>query len=224
MSHATLPVLVASRRYTSPLGDLDLAASAQGLAGLWFTDQRHHPPRAVLPPATASRVLDETALRLDAYFAGDVHALSDLPVDLVGTPFQRAVWRALQAIAVGTTVTYGHLARGLGDPHAVRAVGAAVGRNPISLRVPCHRVIGHDGRLQGYAGGLDRKAALLRLEGVPTQHSETVERMNPVPPERPRASFTLHEGHCPQRPRDGPLDDAGPAEAPLGALLPARLR
>ena len=92
----------------------------------------------------------------------------DLPLDLSGgTPFQQAVWRALLAIPSGATTSYGALARALGSPTAVRAVGAAVGRNPISIVVPCHRVLGAGGALTGYAGGLARKQALLRLEGAP---------------------------------------------------------
>ena len=90
----------------------------------------------------------------------------DAALDLIGTPFQRAVWQALSTIERGTTATYGEIAHRIGSPAAVRAVGAAIGLNPVSVIVPCHRVIGADGMLTGYAGGLDRKLALLQLEGV----------------------------------------------------------
>ena len=94
-----------------------------------------------------------------------------MPLDAQGTPFQQAVWRALLAIPSGATTSYGALARALGSPTAVRAVGAAVGRNPLSVVVPCHRVLGADGSLTGYAGGLDRKTALLTLENaLPLPH------------------------------------------------------
>ena len=111
--------------------------------------------------------LRAAARQLAQYLAGTRQAF-DLPLDLSGgTPFQQAVWRALLAIPSGATTSYGALARALGSPTAVRAVGAAVGRNPISIVVPCHRVLGAGGALTGYAGGLARKQALLRLEGAP---------------------------------------------------------
>ena len=109
-------------------------------------------------------VLRETAQQLLAYFAGQRTAF-DLPLDLsTGTPFQRAVWQALLAIEAGHTLSYGALAQRLNAPSAVRAVAAAVGRNPLSIVVPCHRVLGARGELTGYAGGLPRKQALLQLE------------------------------------------------------------
>lgn len=104
---------------------------------------------------------------LRAYFAGDLRALDHLPVAAPGTEFQRECWRALRAIPPGTTTTYAALAESIGRPEAVRAVGAANGANPIAIVVPCHRVIGADGRLVGYAGGLERKRALLHHEGAP---------------------------------------------------------
>jgi methylated-DNA-[protein]-cysteine S-methyltransferase len=159
----------------SPLGPLLLAASPQGLAGIWFTDQRHRPPAERIlgwPQAPAHPLLVEAARQLSAYFQ---HARSPfkLPLDLAaGTAFQRAVWQALLKIPAGATLSYGALASQLGKPAAVRAVGAAVGRNPLSIVVPCHRVLGANGSLTGYAGGLERKTALLQLEGalVPTPH------------------------------------------------------
>lgn len=152
----------------SPLGDLRLVASINGLAGLWFVQrQRHEPPAerlAAWPTVASHPVLDKAAQQLDEYFHGRRQCF-DLPLDLEqGTPFQRAVWEALLAIPAGATTSYGALAASLGKPRAVRAAGAAVGRNPMSIVVPCHRVLGGNGSLTGYAGGLDRKQALLQLE------------------------------------------------------------
>jgi methylated-DNA-[protein]-cysteine S-methyltransferase len=147
----------------TPLGKLLLARTARGLAGVWFEGQKHHPE-----PLTALRRPDDALLRraadqLHAYFAGERDDF-DLPLDLHGTPFQRAVWQALLAIPAGRTRSYGEIARELGSASAVRAVGGAVGRNPVSVIVPCHRVVGTDGSLTGYAGGVDRKRALLERE------------------------------------------------------------
>jgi len=147
----------------TPLGKLLLARTAKGLAGVWFEGQKHHPA-----PLTVMRRPDDALLRLaadqlHAYFAGDTLAF-DVPLDLQGTLFQRSVWLALLAIPGGETRSYGEIAKGLGAGAAVRAVGAAVGRNPVSVIVPCHRVIGSDGSLTGYAGGVERKRALLALE------------------------------------------------------------
>lgn len=160
-------------RTTTPLGDVRLAASALGLVGLWFDGQRHLPARldgaGAWPIDNHHPVLRAAALQLQEYLQGQ-RTQFDLPLDLpCGTPFQQAVWRALLAIPRGATTSYGALARRLGNPHAVRAVGAAVGRNPISVVVPCHRVLGSGGALTGYAGGLTRKVALLRLEGAQAQ-------------------------------------------------------
>lgn len=154
--------------HRTPLGPVLLRASSLGLSGLWFEGQRHHPDPEEVASWKASPdhpVLQATAQQLDAYFAG-LRQRFDLPLDLSGgTPFQRAVWQALLTIPFGRHGVYGELARQLGRPQAVRAVGAAVGRNPVSIIVPCHRVIGANGSLTGYAGGLDRKRALLALEG-----------------------------------------------------------
>lgn len=154
-------------RYNSPLGPLALAASEHGLGGLWFLDQRHRPAwlDGDLPDSPDHPVLAHAARQLDDYFAGRRRRF-DLPLDLtaLGTPFQQAVWSALCAIPCGQTLSYGELSRRVGRERAVRAVGAAVGRNPVSIIVPCHRVVGANGSLTGYAGGLPRKAALLRLE------------------------------------------------------------
>ena len=158
-------------RTSTALGPVRLAASPAGLVGVWFEGQRHEPSQRLHGPTawadTASHpVLEEAAQQLQQYLAGQ-RAGFDLPLDLSGgTPFQQAVWRALLAIGRGATTSYGALSRQLGRPLAVRAVGAAVGRNPISVVVPCHRVVGSDGSLTGYAGGLDRKAVLLTLENA----------------------------------------------------------
>ncbi|QNP49175.1 methylated-DNA--[protein]-cysteine S-methyltransferase [Diaphorobacter aerolatus] len=163
-------------RFSTTLGDMYAAASDQGLIGLWFHDQRHLPHELApeLPgPAWKTDdnhpVLVEARRQVQEFFDGQ-RTEFDLALDLsAGTPFQQSVWQALLDIPRGKTTTYGSIARGIGKSQAVRAVGAAVGRNPLSLAVPCHRVLGQDGSLTGYAGGLDRKIALLRLEGAMQQ-------------------------------------------------------
>ncbi|MDM0068316.1 methylated-DNA--[protein]-cysteine S-methyltransferase [Variovorax sp. J31P207] len=150
----------------SPLGGITLAATDQGLAGAWFDHQRHWPDTRGWRTDDAHPVLRQAAAQLDDYFAGRRDSF-ELPLDLShGTAFQQSVWQALRAIPPGQTTSYGALSAGVGKPAAVRAVGAAVGRNPISVIVPCHRVLGADGSLTGYAGGLERKTALLELEGA----------------------------------------------------------
>lgn len=164
------PSTVQSRTPT-PLGDVRLAASPQGLSGLWFDGQRHQPSHwldgpAAWPVDDAHPVLRQAAAQLHEYLAGQ-RTRFDLPLDLSGgTPFQQAVWQALLGIACGATTSYGALSRVLERPLAVRAVGAAVGRNPVSVIVPCHRVLGTSGSLTGYAGGLPRKEWLLQREGA----------------------------------------------------------
>jgi methylated-DNA-[protein]-cysteine S-methyltransferase len=152
---------------SSPLGPILLAASPQGLAGLWFAEgQKYVPDTSGWREAPDNPVLQKTARALQAYFAGQPLVL-DVPLDLqTGTPFQQAVWQALLRIPQGSTTSYGALSASIGKPSAVRAVGSAVGRNPVSILVPCHRVVGANGSLTGYAGGLERKTALLQLEGV----------------------------------------------------------
>jgi methylated-DNA-[protein]-cysteine S-methyltransferase len=161
---------IVQTRFQSPLGAITLAATRDGLAGVWFEGQRHLPDQLATPsgwPTDAAQpVLKKTARQLDEYFAGQRHVF-DLPLDLSGgTAFQQAVWRALLTIATGSTTSYSSISKSIGNAAAVRAVGAAVGRNPVSIVVPCHRVLGADGSLTGYAGGLDRKTALLKLEGA----------------------------------------------------------
>lgn len=156
---------------SSDLGPVRLAASPTGLSGLWFEGQRHEPADRLYgtlawPHAPGHPVLQAAALQLQQYLA-DERSTFDLPLDLSGgTPFQQSVWRSLLAIGRGATTSYGALSLQLGRPRAVRALGAAVGRNPLSVVVPCHRVVGTDGSLTGYAGGLDRKRALLTLENA----------------------------------------------------------
>lgn len=162
---------IVQTRYTSPLGPIILAATGKGLAGLWFEGQRHLPSELlagpdVWPSDPEHPVLKLAMQQLDDYFAGR-RAHFEVPLDLShGTAFQQSVWQALLGIAQGDTASYGEVSARIGKPTAVRAVGAAVGRNPVSIIVPCHRVMGAGGALTGYAGGLDRKEALLKLEGA----------------------------------------------------------
>lgn len=157
-------------RTDTPLGTVRLAASPTGLCGLWFDGQRHLPAPLNGPSAWHEApehpVLRQATEQLRQYLCGERQHF-DLPLDLTGcTPFQQAVWQALQRIPIGHTMSYAALGLQIGRPTAVRAVGNAVGRNPLSVVVPCHRVLGLDGSLTGYAGGLERKAALLHLEGA----------------------------------------------------------
>jgi methylated-DNA-[protein]-cysteine S-methyltransferase len=150
--------------YDSPLGPMTLAATDQGLAGVWFDGQRHQPDASDWRVAAEHPVLLTAQAQLRAYFAGQRDTF-DLALDMSpGTAFQQAVWRALLVIPCGATLSYGALSVAVGKPAAVRAVGTAVGRNPWTIIVPCHRVVGAKGALTGYAGGLERKAALLQRE------------------------------------------------------------
>ena len=158
--------LVAQCRIDTPLGPLTLAATARGLAAALFDAQRHHPGAIAAPQAPGQAHLALAAREFAAYFAGTLRHFT-VALDPQGTPVQQQVWRALRGIAPGRTTSYGALAAQLGRPTAARAVGAAVGRNPIAIIVPCHRVVGSDGSLTGYAGGLPRKRALLALEAPP---------------------------------------------------------
>lgn len=153
-------------RYESALGLTLLAASDRGLAGVWFEGQRHMPHASGWPAQPGHPVLQQAVAQLGEYFAGH-RSTFDVPLDLDrGTPFQQSVWQALLAIPCGERISYGTLSKRIGRPAAVRAVGAAVGRNPVSIVVPCHRVLGANGSLTGYAGGIHRKTALLQLEGM----------------------------------------------------------
>lgn len=145
----------------SPIGPLTLTASDGSLTGLHMHEQRHAPPKSDtwVRDAWFAPVTEQ----LDAYFAGDLTDF-DIPLRMEGTEFQRRVWAGLREIPYGVTVSYGELAGRVGSPGASRAVGLANGRNPIAIVVPCHRVIGADGRLTGYGGGIDRKIWLLDRE------------------------------------------------------------
>lgn len=150
--------------FSSPLGKLKLVASESALiAILWENENPRRVPLKDLVEDDNQSILIETERQLGEYFAGKRDAFS-IPLDMRGTAFQQAVWRALQAIPFGKTLSYGEIAKQLGRPTASRAVGAANGRNPVSIVVPCHRVIGSSGKLTGFAGGLHAKAHLLSLE------------------------------------------------------------
>ena len=150
----------------TPLGPMLLAAGETGLAGAWFEGQSHHPDASGWQAVKSQRWLDQAGEELQAYFGGECRQFRTPRAAAWGTPFQRSVWEALAEIPWGATTRYGVLAAHLHKPLAVRAVGAAVGRNPWSIVVPCHRVLGVDGSLTGYAGGLDRKQELLTREGA----------------------------------------------------------
>ncbi|MFO0997928.1 MAG: methylated-DNA--[protein]-cysteine S-methyltransferase [Alphaproteobacteria bacterium] len=158
-------------RVASPIGDVLVVADGSSVVAIEFAAAEARLRRALAARygrVTLTRARDPlgASARLRAYFAGDFGALDDMPIDAGGTAFQRRVWAGLRRIPAGTTTSYGALARRLGVPKAVRAVGHANGANPISIVVPCHRVIGSDGTLTGYGGGLGRKRWLLEHEGV----------------------------------------------------------
>lgn len=149
----------------SPLGRLLLVADEAGMRAIEFEDAAHPLPRVGEWREQPTALLDGARCQLEDYFSGSRQGF-DLPLAARGTEFQMRVWTCLREIPFGQTRSYADIARSLGQPAAVRAVGAANGRNPLAIVVPCHRVIGADGSLTGYAGGLDRKRALLSLEGV----------------------------------------------------------
>lgn len=157
------------RTMESPVGLLTLAGTAGRLRHLRMTDQTYEPSRDGWEPDDSA--FPDAVSQLEAYFAGVLFDF-DLELDLVGTGFQRRVWQALLTIPYGETRSYGEIAMQIGSPGAFRAVGLANGHNPIGIIVPCHRVIGSNGSLTGYGGGIDRKRALLALE----------KSLNPVAP------------------------------------------
>jgi len=165
----TVRTAAAHRSHTvidSPIGPLTLIAQDGKLAGVHMEITRYEPDAAALGAAVAAHaepVLDAAASQLRSYFDGELTTF-DVPLALEGTTFQRSVWTGLLGIPYGETVSYGELASRIGQPSASRAVGLANGRNPVSIIVPCHRVIGADGSLTGYGGGMDRKRYLLALE------------------------------------------------------------
>jgi methylated-DNA-[protein]-cysteine S-methyltransferase len=146
-----------------------IAATERGVSGIYFEEHRHFKGKdgwqQPIVQSPAARHLAKTAAQLDEYFAGK-RTEFDVPLDLAGTDFQRSVWQELSAIPFGKSVSYAQHAQKLGNPKALRAVGSAIGKNPVSIIVPCHRVIGSSGDITGYAGGLERKRFLLGLEGV----------------------------------------------------------
>ena len=152
------------KKIDSPVGELKLVASDKGVAAiLWENDNPDRVPLGPLMVESENPILRETERQLGAYFAGRLKTFT-VPLDFKGTAFQRRVWEALLTIPFGETRSYGEIARQIGNPSASRAVGAANGKNPISIIAPCHRVIGSTGKLTGFAGGLEAKERLLGLE------------------------------------------------------------
>lgn len=166
MTNDTATAALSSTTMDSPVGELTLVASAAGLRAVLFPGER--PDRVTVGPIAntdpaADEVLDRAVQQLREYFAGDRRTF-DLPLDPVGTDFQQQAWMELRHIPYGQTISYGEQAKRLGDVRKSRAVGAANGRNPIGIIVPCHRVVGSGGALTGFGGGLEAKAWLLRHE------------------------------------------------------------
>ncbi len=161
------------RWMTSPVGPLKLVGSDKGLAAvLWEDDHRRYRHLADLRDDADHPFLAEAQQQLRAYFAGQRKVFS-LRLDVEGTVFETSVWAALRAIPYGEIRSYGEIARAIGQPRAIRAVGRANGRNPLSIIVPCHRVIAASGALTGFAGGLKAKSSLLAIEGVRASAAET---------------------------------------------------
>jgi len=148
----------------SPIGELTLVASDGALSGIYFPGHWHMPAPEVFG-ARSERGFEQAQEQLGEYFAGE-RTEFELTRTIAGEEFQRRVWELIDRIPYGQTTTYGEMAQELGNPALAREVGAAVGRNPLSIVVPCHRVVGKDGKLTGYAGGLERKRFLLELEGA----------------------------------------------------------
>ncbi len=150
--------------YESPMGRMLIVASADALLGLYFIDQKYY--REVESDwlrGEKQKIVRDTARQMTEYLAGKRREF-DIPLAPEGTVFQGSVWKAISSVKYGETITYSELARRAGHPDAIRAAGTATGRNPITIIVPCHRIVGSDGSLTGYAGGLDRKRALQELE------------------------------------------------------------
>ncbi|NLW54384.1 MAG: methylated-DNA--[protein]-cysteine S-methyltransferase [Clostridiaceae bacterium] len=162
-----------STEYQSPLGVFTLAADGENLVGGWFEEQKYY-GASILATAVKDDeipVFEQTKAWLDRYFAGQKPAISELPLAPVGTDFRQAVWQILCEIPYGQLTTYGEIAKKMAiklnrETMSGQAVGGAVGHNPISIIIPCHRVVGSRGSLTGYAGGIDLKIKLLELEGV----------------------------------------------------------
>ena len=157
--------MLAYDNYESPQGPMLITATPKGLAGVYFKGQKHFPKKREWQRDLRHPVLRRARRELEEYFAGRRRRF-EVALDPDGTPFQRSVWKAISRVGFGKTITYGALAAKAGSPGSARAAGAATGRNPISIVVPCHRIMGANGALTGYAGGLQRKRALLALEGM----------------------------------------------------------
>ena len=150
--------------YESPIQTLQLLSDGRSLIGLYMISQKHHlNPQSDCLEDESVDPFPETKQQLTAYFTGTLNEF-DLPLQLQGSTFQQRVWEALKTIPYGTTISYGELAQQIGQPNASRALGLANGRNPVSIIVPCHRVIGANGKLRGYGGGIERKQWLLNHE------------------------------------------------------------
>jgi O-6-methylguanine DNA methyltransferase len=173
-------------RVDTPAGPLVAVTLGSRLAVLQFEERPRELARALarLGPVEPREFPDPAGVvtELGRYFAGDLGALDRIEVECSGTPFQRRVWDELRRIPAGTTISYGELARRVGDPKACRAVAAANGANPVAVVVPCHRVVAASGALWGYGGGLERKAWLLRHEGVPESFRPARQGGNPLVP------------------------------------------
>jgi len=158
--------------YESPAGVLEITTDGQAITGIDFL-KANRPVRKT----STHPIIEETCKQLDEYFAGQ-RSFFDLPLSPQGTDFQQAVWKELQAIPYGQTVSYSQVAKAIGHPKACRAVGSANGKNPIPILIPCHRVIASDGKLGGYSSGLDIKRQLLELEKKGTVPSHHLQRLS----------------------------------------------
>jgi len=155
-----------AEQFESPLGPMIMVSDGKALTGLYLEGQKHFPKNAdTWIWGKGLPLFLETRRQLTEYFNGKRHSF-DLPLEPAGTPFQQQVWKELRGIPHGVTLAYADVARRVGRPTATRAVGAAVGRNPLTILVPCHRVLGQNGSLTGFAGGLERKETLLKLESA----------------------------------------------------------
>lgn len=160
--------MISYMEHPSPIGVLLIAATDVGICGIYFEEHKHFKGKdswLEKPTLAAMQHLKKAATQLDEYFAG-LRTEFDVALDMTGTEFQRGVWTALIEIPFGKSVSYAQHAQGLGNPKALRAVGSAIGKNPVSIIVPCHRVIGSSGAVTGYAGGVERKRFLLALEDI----------------------------------------------------------
>ena len=156
-------------QYHSPVGILTIASRGDSITGLWFEEQAHFAAGHRDPIDKPDLSVFQAAFQwLDCYFAGEIPTYSDLPLQPSGTVFQQKIWEILLQIPYGQTITYGQIAKMLSPTISAQAVGRAVGRNPISILIPCHRILGSGGTLTGYAGGIERKQWLLHHEGIHT--------------------------------------------------------